>query len=157
MAESISNTNDVIDVRKMIERFEELETELAERHTSGQFMSEFSDWIDNSRDDSDPIYAAFPEDGEQVQESIEEFYVLREALNDLRGKGGNKEWRGAWYPITLIHESHFTDAMKDLCEDIGDFRNGVPGYYEIDWEATANNLRADYESFEFDGQTYWFR
>jgi hypothetical protein len=53
----------------------------------------------------------------------------------------------------LIHEDNFIDAMRELCEDIGD----LPDYIVIDWEATAENLRADYTSVEFEGSTYYTR
>lgn len=153
----ISHIADIIDARDIISRFEELETALQEAHERGQFASTFDDWVLNSRDNSDPVYAAFPEDGEQVQSDIEEFYKLNELLGDIKGNGGDEHWRGDWYPITLIRDSHFVDAMRELCEDIGDFPNGVPHYYVIDWEATARNLRMDYSAVEFDGVTYWYR
>jgi hypothetical protein len=28
---------------------------------------------------------------------------------------------------------------------------------EIDWEATARNVRTDYTAVDFDGVTYWIR
>jgi antirestriction protein len=90
-------------------------------------------------------------------DDAQEYATLKELLDDLRGNGGDEQWRGDWYPVTLIRDSHFTDAMQELCEDIGDFPNGVPDYYVIDWEATARNLRVDYSSTEFDGVTFWYR
>jgi antirestriction protein len=153
----IRSTDDTIDMHDLIERFEELRDELIERHEAGGFMSDFDDWINNSRDNSAPTHAAFPEDGAQVQEDIEEFFKLRELLDDLKVYGGDVQWEGDWYPNSLIHERHFVDAMKELCEDIGDFPKDIPSYYVIDWEATADNLRVDYRSTEFDGQTFWYR
>lgn len=34
---------------------------------------------------------------------------------------------------------------------------GFSSYLEIDWEATARNLQADYSSVEYDNMTYWYR
>ena len=123
----ISNSDDIIDVRDVIARVEELE-ELGH---------------DGSDEDQDYVSP--------------ELVKLLELLGDMKGYGGDEQWRGDWYPVTLIRDSYFVEAMQQLCEDIGDFPNGVPTYYVIDWEATAENLRADYSSVMFDGVTYWYR
>jgi hypothetical protein len=124
-ATQISSHQDIIDVRDVIARFEELEEMGA---------------------------ADMPGDDEG-----REFQGLQQLLGELKGYGGDEQWRGDWYPVTLIRDSYFVDAMKDLCEDIGDFPKGIPSYYVIDWEATAKNLRVDYSSVDFDGVTYWYR
>jgi hypothetical protein len=87
----------------------------------------------------------------------EELATLEALLDELAGYGGDHQWEGDWYPATLIRDSYFTEAMKELCEDIGDFPNGLPGYYVIDWDATADNLRVDYSSVTVDGVEYWYR
>jgi antirestriction protein len=122
---NISNTANVIDLRDVTDRIEELENETS--------------------------------DGSEHDETADEFKALTDLLDDLCGNGGDHDWRGDWYPGSLIRDSYFVQAMRELCEDIGDFPNGVPSYYVIDWEATANNLRADYSSVEYDGETYWYR
>ena len=72
--------------------------------------------------------------------------------------GGDEQWRGDWYPLTLIHDSYFATYARELVEDIGDVPDGFPHYIVIDWEATAENIRQDYSSIEgFDGETYWYR
>lgn len=58
---------------------------------------------------------------------------------------------------TLIHERHFTDYCRDLVDDIGDLPRDLPHYIVIDWEATADNLRADYTEFTYAGHTYLVR
>lgn len=82
---------------------------------------------------------------------------LRKLLDELRGQGGDAEWRGDWYPLMLIRDSHFRDYTRELVEEIGGVPKAFPGYIEIDWEATARNIRGDYTAVEFDGVTYWFR
>ena len=86
-----------------------------------------------------------------------ELTMLETLMSDLAGNGGDEQWEGTWYPVTLIRDSYFITAMQELCEDIGDFPNGIPSYYVIDWKATARNLQVDYSSVEFDGVTYWCR
>jgi hypothetical protein len=44
-----------------------------------------------------------------------------------------------------------------MLEDCGDIPKGIPSYIEIDWEATASNIRVDYSSVEIDDVTYWYR
>lgn len=159
MIKEITNTEDILDVRDVISRFEDLETDLESAHEEGQFMSSFDDWIDNSRDNSDPIHAAFRGmRGVEVQDAIEEFYKLRELLNDLKGYGGDEQWRGDWYPILLIRDSHFRDYAEELAEDIGAINSdaGWPNRC-IDWARAARELQVDYSTVEFDGTTYWYR
>ena len=40
---------------------------------------------------------------------------------------------------------------------VGDMPKEIPHYIVIDWEATANNLRADYTTIEWGDQTYYVR
>ena len=91
------------------------------------------------------------DDGEK-----EELETLTELLDQLKGTGGDEEWRGDWYPLTMINDDYFTDAMKELCDDIGDTSN-IPSYIVIDWEKTAENLQVDYTSVDYNGTTYWVR
>lgn len=90
-------------------------------------------------------------------EDLSDLAMLESLLSDLKGNGGDKQWEGSWYPIGLIRDSYFVEAMQELVQDIGDLPEDIPGYLVIDWDATAGNLRADYSSVEFDGITYWYR
>ena len=58
---------------------------------------------------------------------------------------------------TLIPESEFTDYCRRLLEDCGDLPKNLPSYVVIDWEATADNISADYSTVEFQGKTYLYR
>lgn len=126
---------DVIDVRDIIARFEELESNL-EGLTSledAQAQGLQSDW--------------------------EEMGVLGTILEELAGMGGDEQWRGDWYPVTLIRDSHFRDYAEELAYDIG----AVPQVALqwpmncIDWEQAARELRYDYSGVDIDGVTYWTR
>lgn len=154
----ISGYTDIIDVRDVIARFEELETDLEQLYESAHFMSDFDDWIDNARDDSDPIHAAFGDDGLAVQHQIEEFYKLRELLRELEHNGGDEQWRGSWYPITLIRDSYFEDYAREFADDIGAINaNATWPNNCIDWGRAAQELRMDYSSVDFDGAEFWYR
>lgn len=58
--------------------------------------------------------------------------------------------------VQLIAEQDFPEYIQELLEDIGDVPK-LPSYVEVDWEATAENLRIDYTEVEFEGVTYLFR
>jgi chromosome segregation ATPase len=57
----------------------------------------------------------------------------------------------------FIHEEDFTEYCQDMCEDIGDVPKDFPSYVVIDWDRTADNIRADYTEIEWDGGNYLYR
>ena len=57
----------------------------------------------------------------------------------------------------MINDSYFVEYCEELVTDIGDMPKKIPGYIVIDWDATADNLKADYSSVDFDGVTFWYR
>lgn len=130
MTKEISEYDDIIDVRDVIARVEALEYD-------GETEADI-------------------ESLKQTDEA-DELVALRELLGNLAGYGGDEQWRGDWYPLTLIRDSYFVEAMRELVEVIGDLPKEFPSYIEIDWDATARNLRVDYSSVEFNGVTYWYR
>lgn len=120
-------TADYIDVRDVIARVEELESD------------ELNEQIDN------------------LVESVEatELVALRQLLDELKGNGGDEQWRGDWYPVALIRDSYFQTAMDELLEDIGELPKELPCYLKITVDYDA--LRMDYTSMEIEGETYWYR
>ena len=116
---------DVIDVRDVIERFEELE----------------------SRDDALDEYEA------------DEYRQLGELLRDLRGYGGDEQWRGDWYPTGLIDDVYFQRYAEEMAEDLygPELGKAVWPFTCIDWEAAARYLREDYTQVDVAGRPYWYR
>ena len=100
---------------------------------------------------------ALEDECDGLENECQELQTLLSIMDELNGQGGDEQWRGDWYPLTLIHENYFVDAMRQLMEDVGDIPHPFPSYIVIDWEATAENLRVDYSSVEIEGHTYWFR
>jgi len=78
-------------------------------------------------------------------------------LDEMKGYGGDEEWRGDWYPVTLIDDMHFTDYARELLEECGTIPRDLPSWVEIDWDATARNVRMDYTPVDINGRTYWYR
>lgn len=204
----ISNMEDVLDVRDIIARFEELEGQrrpwragwnmpgyMPDSEPCGfETCAEACDYIaaEMRRADADgaKIAAALEEAAERwdsiadteqdhgetvgdyhywvarvpdadafddVSEATE-YETLKELLEDLKGYGGDEQWRGDWYPITLIRDSHFCDYAEELADDIGAINSDATWPNNcIDWDRAAYLLRQDYSSVEFDGITYWYR
>lgn len=61
------------------------------------------------------------------------------------------------YGVTLIEEDDFEEYCEELLIDCGYISKDFPTWIEIDWEATANNVRQDYSETEFRGTTYLYR
>lgn len=120
---------DIIDVRDIIARVEELETELEAQ--------------DEDSCDAD---------------TMAERNALVAILADLQGLGGDEQWRGDWYPLTLIRNGHFRGYAEQLADDIGAIPKDAQWPMTcIDWEQAARELRYDYSAVDIEGVTYWTR
>jgi len=120
--------DDMIDVRDIIARIEELENLIE------------GEGCDDTCDD----YKS-------------ELIALMALMQELKGMGGDEQWQGDWYPLALIRDSYFAEYARQLLEDCGDLPRDLPHYIEINWEATARNIQVDYSSLEINGGTYWTR
>ena len=91
------------------------------------------------------------------EDNIEELETLTKLLDDLVGNGGDEQWRGDWYPSTLIRDTYFKTYAMELADDTSDAAdNPVWPFTCIDWDKAARELRVDYTSVEFGTMTYWF-
>ena len=61
------------------------------------------------------------------------------------------------YGCTLIEEDDFEDYCEELVIDCGYIPKDFPSWIEIDWEATASNMKQDYSELDYQGITYLFR
>jgi hypothetical protein len=121
---------DIIDVRDIIARYEELAAEMPEGTDAAMY-----EWLD-----------ANPE-----------LRQLSAILDELKGYGGDEQWRGDWYPVTLIRGKYFTRYVQDMLDDLGVIPKDFPHYVVIAWDSTASNIRLDYTSIAINGATYWYR
>lgn len=139
------NSNDnMIDVRDIIERYEELEDE-------------------KENLEADVVDASSPDDLEQAEAALNEwgtdngaeFTALKNLLEELAGYGGDEQWRGDWYPVTLIRYDYFESYMDEMLEDIGELPKDLPSYLSITVDYDA--LKMDYSTVEIDGIDYYYR
>ena len=86
-------------------------------------------------------------------EFLDEYTKLGKLIEELEDYSSEL----AKWGIILIREDYFKDYCIDLVQDIGDLPKDIPSYLEIDWEKTADNLKADYTEAEINGNTYYFR
>ena len=68
--------------------------------------------------------------------------ALATILDDLRGNGGDHQWRGDWYPSYLIRDLHFEEYVIKILEDCGTIPKDFPTW------VTKTKI---------DGATYWYR
>lgn len=156
MRREISNNDDVIDSRDIIERLEELQDER-------QSLIDAVEEAHDARNDYEG------DDSESIAALDSEITYHNDALQDWDGENGEElkaltaleadassadDWT---YGATLIRDDYFTEYVKEMLEDCGDLPRDLPSYIEIDWAATADNIRQDYFSVDFDGVTYWVR
>lgn len=99
-------------------------------------------------DDAKEAFAAFEE---EYEEEITHYKEVSEFCEVLSGYG-DFEWGE-----TIIPESKFTEYCKELVMECGYISDDLPSWVEIDWEATADNMRADYTEAYFEGDTYLMR
>jgi hypothetical protein len=141
----ITNSEDVIDVRDVIARVEHLESQPTK--TEG---GDHCAWCCAELKDDDETHSSDCE--------ILELPQLAALLDELRGNDGDEEWRGDWYPLLLVRDSHFRDFAQQEAEDLDLVKSDARWPYTcIDWEQAARELQVDYSTVEFDGVTYWYR
>lgn len=139
-------TDDFFDSRDIVAKIDELTDEFIAATEDGV---EPDEWIDprDCQMSADDWKLGLSDDDAELLAALIEF------REEEDGNYGDSFEDG----ITFYHENYFVGAMKEMCADIGDIPRGLPDYIVIDWEETADNLRADYRESTFKGGKYWAR
>jgi len=137
---TISNMDDVIDSRDVIERIEELRGELEGYHDGQDTTLDFDYALQDA--------ANFPDHAEEYKELL----ALQALADEASGYAG--DWD---YGETLIRRSYWVDYVQELLADCGELPRDIPHYLAIDWDTTARNIEADYASVDYDGVEYLVR
>jgi hypothetical protein len=158
-------TADTIDVRDIIERFEELESECEElldlrKECLALRQAQCKEGASKSATEALVLFECDSGDRlreleDSMEDEVEELATLTAILDDLKGNGGDEQWRGDWYPVTLIRESHFEQAMDEMVADCYEMPKDLPSFMTITLDYVA--LQMDYTSTEIDGATYFYR
>ncbi len=143
----------ILDTRDLEERREELETDLQTlddiitEEEEALLEAQEEDPEGGHQEEEEALLAATDERAGWLDENQEEL----DELNRLAQEVG--EWADG---NALIEEGDFTEYAQELAEDIGAVGDNS-GWITIDWEDTADNLKADYSEIEYQGTTYLYR
>lgn len=89
---------------------------------------------------------------------VQELADLTALLADLAGTGGDEQFEGDWYPITLIDQTYFKTYAQELAEEIGAINADASWPNNcIDWDKAARELRMDYTCVTVGGRDYLTR
>jgi hypothetical protein len=143
---TIDNMQDVLDSRDIFERIEELEQVRDDFYAENEITPNEIGNMENLK------YKEWEE-----SDDAKELNDLSSFMDDFKGYGGDEQWRGDWYPVTIIRDSYFEDYTEELIKDCGYIDKDFPSWIAIDWGKTAEAVQEDYTSAEFDGITYWAR
>ena len=165
-ADEISNTDNVIDSRDIIARIEYLENE---RESLTDEVDTAQEALDDLDSDDFVEVSAFEQAEQAAKDELataqanvkdwdesdegQELAKLKAFAEEAEGYA--EDWR---HGATLIHEDYFEDYARDLAaEGDYDMKNEQWPYTCIDWEKAAEELKQDYTSVDFGGETYWVR
>lgn len=138
---TIDNSDKVIDSRDVIARIEELESEREDLESAIE-------------------EAETEEDQQEAQKALEDWDSSEygDELMALKYLQEECECYSDWvHGESLISSYYWVDYVQELVSDIGDLPRDIPDYLVIDWEATAENIAADYSIVDFNGQDYYIR
>ena len=151
MKNEISNHDDMIDSRDIIERIDELENSFPDicEHC-GEGLSCLDDFIEFK------FELKCPDCEQPLDFDLDDFDELK-ALKELakEGEDYSSDWK---YGEGLIRDTYFKNYAMELAEDIGaiDPKANWPTTC-IDWDQAARELQMDYTMIDFDGIDYWIR
>lgn len=144
---TISNSDDMIDSRDVIARIAELE---GDREAIAEEWTNRAEYPDTVRIDPELLTLAEWDEGDDGQE-LKALLALQE-----EAEGYASDWR---HGAALIRDSYFETYAQDLAEDMygQQLSKAHWPFDQIDWEAAADALKADYTSVDYDGVEYWVR
>lgn len=145
----ISKGDNIIDARDILPRIDELKEELTS-NVMGHFNLSDEGWdalSPEQQEDKITEWATATSSMDEV-EALQELKDFENDIPDSVLKDGE----------TMIHEDHFEDYAEELAKDLGMIKDdaGWPNNH-IDWPAAAKELKQDYTTAEWGGETYYFR
>lgn len=155
MSNTITNQDDIIDSRDIIERIEELEDTLEAAHeeetTEGATNLAFDEWIDAVIKDQSAAHA------HECWEEAKELKALKALAEEA---SSSPDWI---HGETLINEDYFTQYIEELINDCYEMPKEMNSgkwpyrHMSINYEEAADEVKVDYMEVDFDGTTYLIR
>lgn len=140
-----------IDTRDLIEERSELQQQILE-----DFNDKFNQQLENYLE-IDSFLENFEYETDDQSEFLEYWREETEQIgeiDDLESEINNGEFE---FGTTLVPEDKFEEYTEQLLIDCGYISRDFPTWIEIDWEATADNVKQDYSEVEFRDVTYFYR
>ena len=133
----------MIDTRDLVEKREELQTDLVNSFndyfdTELEDFGDLTSYIDNSEDED---VQKWKEDNSDDFEHIDEINELEDEITNFS------------FGETLIPNDDFTEYCKDMVED---YLYNVPDFLKdnINWGGVASDLEVDYSSVTYQGESF---
>ena len=132
-----------IDTRYLAERREALKQEILD-----SFLENFPHYEEMTESFEDIRFEE--EEIESWKEDFEDGLKEIEEIDDVENELGSE----FEYGVTLVDVDDWEEYVEELLEDIGYIPKDFPSWIEIDWEATANNVKVDYTEVTYQGNSY---
>ena len=132
-----------IDTRDLAERREALKQEILD-----SFLENFPHYEEMTESFEDIRFEE--EEIESWKEYFEDELKEIEEIDDVENELGSE----FEYGVTLVDVDDFEEFVEQDLEDIGYIPKDFPSWIEIDWKATANNVRQDYTEVTYQGNSY---
>ena len=142
MKNPVNNT--VFDTRDLIEYIEQLQSTILDAYNDQNPDNELTD-VDEIEDKASEDFLI------EYQSEIEEYNELTCFAEELSSSADYT------YGETVIHENYFTEYTEELLTDTGYLPKGLPSWVVIDMDATAENVKEDYITAIYQGDTYYIR
>ena len=136
----------ILDTRNLVERREALKQEILD-----SFLENFPHYEEMTESFEDILFEEEEIESwkQDWQEEINQITCIDEVEDEIGSEFD--------FGVTLIPEDDFTDYVEDLLKGCGYISDDFPSWIEIDWEATAENVKQDYSELEYEGETYFYR
>ena len=133
----------ILDTRDLSKRREELKEEILDSFLENfPHYQEMTESFEDIRFEEEEIQS-WKEDFEDELKEIEEIDTIENEL------GSEFD-----YGVALVDVDDWEEFVEQDLKDLGYIPKDFPSWIEIDWEATANNVRQDYTEVEYQGNSY---
>ncbi len=133
----------ILDTRTLAERREALKQEILD-----SFLENFPHYEEMTESFEDIRFEE--EEIESWKEYFEDELKEIEEIDDVENELGSE----FEYGVTLVDVDDWEEFVEQDLEDIGYIPKDFPSWIEIDWKATANNVRQDYTEVTYQGNSY---
>ena len=108
------------------------------------------DNIKGLKNDYESDLESLNDEYKRYSEELAELEALKEEIETNSDEGFE-------YGIQLIHENYIDDYLDELLEACGYIPKDLPLWVKIDWRATYDNMKEEYNEIELNGNTFYVR